>query len=81
MDRRNFIENLITATAGFMILPPVASGRIWKPTKPKIELVTDVETILDLSKMRGKWHWIGEEELTRLGLKGYQADYVFLSEM
>ena len=32
MNRRNFIANLLSATAGFYILP--SAGRIWKPTMP-----------------------------------------------
>ena len=30
MDRRNFIQNILTAGASFMILPGI--GRIWKQT-------------------------------------------------
>jgi hypothetical protein len=30
MDRRNFIGTMLAVGAGFMILPPVAGGRIWK---------------------------------------------------
>lgn len=29
MDKRNFIKGLLTIGAGFMILPPAATARIW----------------------------------------------------
>ena len=34
MNRRNFIANLLTASAGFAILPGAA--RLWRPTMPVI---------------------------------------------
>lgn len=40
MNRRNFIGNLLAATAGFTILP--SAGRIWKATR-------QVETEINLA--------------------------------
>jgi hypothetical protein len=34
MNRRNFIGSLLTAGAGFAILPPAATARIWKAIRP-----------------------------------------------
>ena len=37
MNRRNFIGGMLTAMAGFLILPPAETyGRIWRVTKPEV---------------------------------------------
>lgn len=59
MNRRNFIGNLLALGAGFTILPPAATSRIWKATRqsPHLELIMPAHEF-NPAEFVGNWRFV-----------------------